>query len=185
MSFNTFAVANQILKFASEEGRQITPMQIQKMLYFIHGWHLAEFKTPLINDEFEAWKHGPVVRKIYREFRRFGDNPITRYAETPGHIAPIFLQSIDETGETTKFVEEFFDLYKEFHPFTLSTESHKVGGPWYNVREDHMKEFGTIPDDLPIPDRMIREYFEYEIQRLEKANEIEKLKSNNGQSISV
>jgi len=166
MSFNTFAVANQILKFASEEGRQITPMQIQKMLYFIHGWHLAEFKRPLIDDTFKAWRHGPIIRKIYREFRPFGDTPITRYAQTPGYIAPVFLQDIDGNGECTNFVEEFFDLYKEFHPFTLSTESHKSGGPWSTVRTKYWEKTGTIPDDLPIPNELIRSYFEKEILRI-------------------
>ena len=40
-------------------------LKLQKLLYLIEGYHLAYFTESLIDDEFQAWTHGPVSRKVY------------------------------------------------------------------------------------------------------------------------
>ena len=44
-------------------------LKLQKLLYYCEAYHLAYFDDSLINDEFEAWIHGPVSRKIYNELK--------------------------------------------------------------------------------------------------------------------
>ncbi len=40
-------------------------LKLQKLLYYAQAYHLAYFKNPLIEDDFEAWVHGPVSRKVF------------------------------------------------------------------------------------------------------------------------
>lgn len=44
-------------------------MQLQKLLYYSQVWSLVWSGTPVIDDEFEAWKDGPVVRGVWVHYR--------------------------------------------------------------------------------------------------------------------
>lgn len=47
----------------------LSHLKLQKLLYYTEGLHLAYFGKSIITDEFEAWAHGPVSRKIYDELK--------------------------------------------------------------------------------------------------------------------
>src|ERR1700738_3701746 len=79
-TYDARAVANYFLERAKAEGIPITPMAIQKLVYFAHGWMLAVYGRPLINQRIEAWEYGPVIRDLYQQFKRFGDLPISEPA---------------------------------------------------------------------------------------------------------
>jgi uncharacterized phage-associated protein len=78
----TIELANFILSLDQSEEADITPIKLQKLLYFAHGFHLAVFGAPLIGENFEAWKHGPVVKDIYETFSTFGKKHI-KYDGSP------------------------------------------------------------------------------------------------------
>jgi len=46
----------------------ISHLKLQKILYYIEAWHLTVLEESLINDDFEAWLHGPVIRSVYASF---------------------------------------------------------------------------------------------------------------------
>lgn len=46
--------------------RGVGTLKLQKLLYYIQGWHLGFLGTPLYEDRVEAWKHGPVLPGIYQ-----------------------------------------------------------------------------------------------------------------------
>jgi uncharacterized phage-associated protein len=52
----------------------VSHLKLQKLIYYIEAWHLAILDEPLINDEFEAWLHGPVIRSIYAKYVGNGFN---------------------------------------------------------------------------------------------------------------
>jgi len=81
MSYTAPSVANKLLNLAEVANRPLTQIDIQKLVYFAHGWYLALQKQPLIDETILAWKYGPVVRSLYDEFREFGSNPITAKAK--------------------------------------------------------------------------------------------------------
>lgn len=75
--------ARDIANFFLELGRRsfgeagsITNLKLQKLLYYAQGYHLAMTGRPLFSERIEAWDHGPVVREVYHECKRFGGNPI-------------------------------------------------------------------------------------------------------------
>lgn len=47
-----------------------TTMQLQKLLYYSQGCHLALHGEPLFDDPIEAWSNGPVVRRLWSKHRR-------------------------------------------------------------------------------------------------------------------
>ena len=52
-------------------------MQVIKLVYIAHGWHLAIYDVPLVDDYVQAWQYGPVIPPLYYAFKRFGSGPIT------------------------------------------------------------------------------------------------------------
>lgn len=57
-------IANFFLDAAERNQTTLSITSLLKIIYFAHGWHLAEFGLPLIGQPFEAWQHGPVVRVV-------------------------------------------------------------------------------------------------------------------------
>ncbi len=60
----------------SEEEFDITPMKLQKLLYYCQGYSLALTGKPMFEEEIEAWQYGPVVPAVYREYKAYGGRNI-------------------------------------------------------------------------------------------------------------
>lgn len=84
MVYRAVAVSNNILMRAMRDGVQVTPLKLQKILYFVASVYGSTTKENLLDERFEAWKFGPVIRSVYYEFRDFGSGAITEYATDAG-----------------------------------------------------------------------------------------------------
>lgn len=49
------AVANYFIEKSIESGNSVSPLQLIKLVYIAHGWTLALYKRPLINETVEVW----------------------------------------------------------------------------------------------------------------------------------
>lgn len=155
--YDVRAIANWFLTRAEASGEELTAMKLQKMAYVAHGWHLA-YDGPLVHDVVEAWQWGPVFRSLYREFRDFGSQPITRRATAfDGASLKVREISIDDYErihsplETAKFLESVWDRYGHFTAAQLSDITHQPGTPWSQVVEQMggaIRPFTVIPNDL-------------------------------------
>ena len=125
-AFPPLAIANAVLDEAREQGKPLTIMQLLKLVYIAHGWSLGLLGSPLVNEQPEAWQHGPVFPSIYREFRRFGSEPITGRASTP--FGP--LADPDLTEAQRDVVKSVVSSYGAMHAFTLSRMTHQPDTPW-------------------------------------------------------
>lgn len=148
----TEVVVNTLLKEAKKKKVTFTHLQIQKILYFLHGHFLAKTGKPLIDEPFEAWQYGPVVNSLYYKLNKYGSAPIVSY-----------IPSLDKTtGKETFFVvndnhKDFWDVlsivwaeYANKDGLRLSALSHKKGSPW----DKATTRFEVIPNDV------IKEYFQ-------------------------
>lgn len=54
----------------------ITPLTLQKALYYIQGFFYAFFNRFIFSEDCEAWAHGPVYKDIYEEYKEYKYNPI-------------------------------------------------------------------------------------------------------------
>ena len=52
------AVANYLIERALNEDRDVTPLHINKLVYFCHAWMLAIHHRPLLKEPVEAWPRG-------------------------------------------------------------------------------------------------------------------------------
>ena len=52
----------------------ITPLKLQKLLYYIQGMSLRIYGKPAFLNNISAWEYGPVVEEIYQKYK--GRNPI-------------------------------------------------------------------------------------------------------------
>jgi len=137
------SVAAMLIYLAEHEGKRgLTPLALQKMLYYAQGHHMAKTGKPLFREDFEAWEHGPVVPSIYRKYSK--------------HINQVIPPSEEEpTGLKTDEVDSIIEVvcrYEHYSASELRQMTHVEGAPWsltYSYGESKV-----IPQDL------IRAYFE-------------------------
>lgn len=87
---STQVVANAILMLSFDENIPVTPMKLQKLLYFTYKDYLKTYGVSLFADRFECWQYGPVLSSIYYEFNRFGARPINKFArDANGNVAVV------------------------------------------------------------------------------------------------
>lgn len=129
--YDSRAVANFLLDTAAERKLALTQLALYKIIYFSHGWYLAKTHAPLIFHDFEAWRHGPVVKVLRDEFSRFRDAPITSRA----HKLDIYSRARtvvrpELAPDDKSFVITIFDAYHVHDAWKLSEMTHEVGSPW-------------------------------------------------------
>jgi len=156
MPFPATAIANELIDRAAESRATLTQINIQKLVYFAHGWHLAWSDKPLILDSIEAWQYGPVVRSLYSQFRRFGSDPITEKAMEFGFSSGKFVTSIpsieltDEGVYARNVVGAVWQQYGKLAPFKLVELTHAAGSPWERAYTEGRRLIGN---------EEIKEYF--------------------------
>ncbi|EGR0088948.1 TPA: SocA family protein [Vibrio vulnificus] len=132
--FSAKAIANAFYDLAKAEGQFICPMKMQKLVYIAHGWSLGLLDKPLIQEQVQAWKYGPVINELYHEFKIYGSGNITRKA-TSYMVDPNNFEVVESTPEvndsqTQQLLKIVWDTYKKFSGGQLSNMTHESGTPW-------------------------------------------------------
>lgn len=121
-------------------------MKLQMVLYYVQTKSLQETGNPAFLDVFEAWRCGPVIRDVYREFMRYiafqieFDDP-----EIKKNRAPV-------DSKTSRIVHEILVLTRNFGAWYLSDLSKKtlpykwsyVGGMTNVISKNRIKELGEM-----------------------------------------
>jgi uncharacterized phage-associated protein len=148
---NAYSIANHILWRANRDAKDISPLKLQKMMYFLHGWYLAITGDSLIDEGFIRWQYGPVVPSVYHALKDYRSLPIDDYIKQYHAQSDDFVPLFVDTKVLPKFneiLERVWSQYSEFSATQLSSMSHEAGGPWSR----------TMPNDK-ISDDLIKEYF--------------------------
>lgn len=141
-------IAAYFLERAREEKKTLTPMQIQKLVYFAHGWHLAIEGMPLLDEQVEAWQYGPVIPSLYHEFKHCGARPI--------EYIPI--RQFDPADGLKSILDRVWEVYGGFTGSQLSAMTHKQGSPWFQVVREQYRD-KHIPMGTDIPREKIEMHF--------------------------
>jgi uncharacterized phage-associated protein len=129
MSYSASLIAYAFVKKGIEEDRPVTQMKLQKMVFFAQGVHLATHGDPLIDELFQAWKYGPVIPKIYHDYKYYGSLPIL-------DTDMIFTASSEEKELATlskkaiETIDYTWESLKKLGGIKLSNWTHKEGSPW-------------------------------------------------------
>ena len=66
-----------VVNYLLRKCEDITPMALQKLLYYVQGFHYAFVNRFVFEENCEAWVHGPVYRDIYFKYREYRFDPIS------------------------------------------------------------------------------------------------------------
>ena len=55
---------------------EVTPLALEKLLAFSDGVNYALNGTRMIEEDCQAWLHGPVYPSVYNQYKEFGYKPI-------------------------------------------------------------------------------------------------------------
>lgn len=134
-------VANNFLKRGQDEKINITPLKLQKLVYFLYKAYLKQTGEPLFSERFETWKLGPVVPSIYAEFSSYGKLPIQSFATDSRNKCFI----VTESGVFKKCIDQVWETYRDYSATTLSELTHTVGSAWDKAKE-HGQKYLDIED---------------------------------------
>jgi len=160
VGYSAKAAANYFLSKYRKHG--ITPLKIQKLVYIAHGWHLAYFDKPLVEDEdAEAWEFGPVFPSLYHEFKYRGRMPIIELATILSikdrknlsfeKKIPNILKS---DNQTIQLLDTIWEVYGNLTGAALSSLTHRENSPWAEVRAESNGKRNTNIDN-----EIIKKYY--------------------------
>lgn len=130
--------------------KPLSPLKLQKVLYFLFAYYGAAmvdtdmdatFPKYLFNENFEAWKYGPVIRDVYRKNREGSYENIEEFDTS----------DIDE--ELLDFIDEMFVQIEEISDFSLVQRSH-LDNAW----KDKFDKEESYHDNEMDKDQIIEEY---------------------------
>lgn len=115
---------------------EMSHLKLQKLIYMVEGYHLAYFGgESLIDEDFQAWTHGPVCRKVFDILKDksilYGD---VRYIQKEGEVLPVNILHNTLSTEQTELIDEVLNLYKDESGVALESITHKQS-PWINARK--------------------------------------------------
>ena len=145
-------IANEFIRLGINDDNPVTPMEVQKLMFFAHGWMLGVYDKPLHYGLWEAWKYGPVLPVVYHNLSYFVANPVTdviRFADDP-----------DLDDAERDMIEFVHRDYRPMGALRLSRLTHLKGSPWDKVNR---KRWGS----KIIPNETIQEYFALMSRRIE------------------
>lgn len=130
-------IANEVLRRAWAMGYEPTQIDIQKIVYFLHGHHLKDHGEPLVAAPFQALQYGPVQTALLDAFRKFDAEPIRELAlkfDPVRRVWSDFPALTDNAAAAT--IETYLPRYLEMDAFELVDRTHAPETPWsITVRE--------------------------------------------------
>lgn len=113
----------------------ITNKKLQKLLYYVQGWHLAYFDNQLFNETPEAWVHGPVYPSVYNKFKKFKFNPIsTKNDSLSLNSLTSDILAFGFSKDQHEFFNNVINHYGGKSAFELEMRSHNEL-PWFEARK--------------------------------------------------
>ncbi|MGE7136186.1 Panacea domain-containing protein [Luteibacter sp. NPDC031894] len=138
-------VAKYVIRTFQAREDLITNLKLQKLLYYVQGWHLGLYGARAFDGQFKAWVHGPVNLDVYHAFKHNRWNPILD--EMP---------DVKLSAELEKHVDDVLEVYGGDTAWSLEQRTHRER-PWLEAR-------GTLqPDEecqTVISDRTMQAFFE-------------------------
>ncbi len=148
-----FSVSEKMLRviaYVFEKLEEVTPLMLQKLLYFIQGIYSALYGRPVFTEDCKAWIHGPVYPEVYDLFRDFKYNPIDdeRFALLEGTADAL-------TDDEKKVIDLVVNTFGMYGGKALERITHNED-PWKEAR----KGYGDgIPSSELLPKERIMKYY--------------------------
>ena len=101
----------------------ITPLQLQKMLYYTQACSIIFYNKFAFTDECEAWVHGPVYRNVYEKYKDYKYDAIPQPLKVP-----------ELMSQETTILDLVIEYFGKYSGKVLENFTHKEL-PWLRARE--------------------------------------------------
>ena len=148
-----FSVSDKMLRviaYIFKKLEEVTPLMLQKLLYFIQGVYSALYGEPLFEEDCRAWVHGPVYPEVYDLFRDFKYNPIddVRFALLEGMEDAL-------TENEKRVIDLVVNTFGMYGGKVLERITHNEL-PWMEARRGYGE---GIPSSALLPKESIMNYY--------------------------
>ena len=126
-TYSAFEVARYIINHEAQQGRAVSNLRLQKLLYFVQVQFVVNSNdaSPCFYEKMEAWGFGPVVREVYYEYRYYGG----------AIIPPDRSFSTTITPKDQSMINEILDECAKHSTSALMDATH-AQDPWKNARRN-------------------------------------------------
>lgn len=141
MSYPVLDVCRHVINYSNEHDYGISNLKLQKILYFIQAYFLAndETQTSCFDERIEAWDFGPVVPIAYREYKQYGSGDIpTVESYIMFNEDDIWKSNRVEFHDTTitdkdkERIDRVVDMFSDYSATDLVSLTHKQS-PWLDA----------------------------------------------------
>jgi len=141
---------DQISNYLITHLEEVTPLALEKLLFFSNGVNYALNGSRLIDEDSQAWAHGPVYPCVYNKYKKYGYKPIDDgIYSTHGCLVS---KLSEEEMKAIDLVIKTFGLYS---PKTMEKISH-LQIPWIEKRNGYSEE--EAGNDI-IDENTVKQYY--------------------------
>jgi len=111
-------------------------LKLQKLVYYAEAYHLAYFNQSIISDDFQAWLHGPVSRKLWDLFKLRAN--IYDNIPTPKD-GPLLIKKFREriTEDQLELIDDVIKEFGKLSAYRLECLTHSEK-PWKSARKGYV-----------------------------------------------
>ena len=170
----------------ASDGRRLSLLEINKLVFIAHGWTLGALDRPLIDNsvsQIQAWSIGPVVVSLHFTLEKWGAESLNLYdfysllsrsssrlnpnlLPLPGSSRPHGLERLDEDSRVTDVLKLIYDTYTRYNGGQLITLTTQGDSPWASYyRPGFLGRWGLVRGGAHIPDINIRTYYRRRLGR--------------------
>ncbi|MDO4911408.1 MAG: DUF4065 domain-containing protein [Corynebacterium sp.] len=111
-----------IAKYIIEKQTYVSTMKLHKLIFYSHALSLLENNKSLVDEDFQAWRNGPVLPSLFATHRGRFFVDKTKYADA----GPL-------DAETAAIVDEVLENIGSLNGSQLSKKTHREK-PWSDQR---------------------------------------------------
>ncbi|ARJ43271.1 DUF4065 domain-containing protein [Cronobacter sakazakii] len=141
MAYSAIAVANAFIEKANSKGiNDLSPMKLQKLVFFAQSWSLRLLERPLVEDFFAKWQYGPVVPQLYHAVKDYGNRHISGLISTleftdDGGFSTV-TPKVDDDIQYNCLIDNILDVYGSMTAAYLSKLTHLPGSAWSKTGDE-------------------------------------------------
>lgn len=124
----------------------ITPLALQKILYYVQGFYFAFYGKFIFSEDCEAWIHGPVYKSVYYKYCNYKFDPIKE---------DTYFDDSQLTLSEKIIFDSIINYFCCYSGKILENFTHNES-PWLEARKDLSP---IVPSDIIITKESIGDYF--------------------------
>lgn len=136
MAYKALDIAKYIVNKCTNDNKAVSNLALQKILYYIQREFLRN-GSQAFEDDFEAWRFGPVVAEVYNYFCGFGAMPIRWNFDSV---------NVDSTYKA--IMNPIIEEKRLLNPWNLVADTHQEGRAWSQVYKNGSGIYRVIPKEL-------------------------------------